>query len=55
MFKDYITKGNIIEKIIQSEQDFIEKGINITYQITTSDNQKNNTNNDISSIDLGTC
>ena len=55
MFKDYITKGNIIEKIIQSEQDFIEKGINITYQITTSDNQKNNANNDISSIDLGTC
>ena len=55
-YKEDITKGNIIENIIKNKKDIIEKDNNITYQITTSDNQKNNTNiNNISTIDLGIC
>ena len=32
-----------------------DKNKNIQYQLTTSENQKNSTNNNVSTIDLGTC
>ena len=38
-----------------NKEDIITKEDNVQYQMTTSDNQKNNSNKNISSIDLGDC
>ena len=54
-FRDNIFNDDIIKDLIDNKKDFIQQDKNITYQITTSDNQKNNSNNNISSINLGTC
>ena len=42
-------------KSLNINEDTIIKGDGVTYQITTTENQKNNPNNIISSIDLGEC
>ena len=60
-FKDlgeYIIYGymdNIFKNISKYNEDYIEVYGNITYQLTTSDNQKNKTRNNLSSIDLLNC
>ena len=54
-YRDFINDDGLIDDIINSKQDFVKSDENITYQITTSENQKNNTNNNISSINLGKC
>ena len=49
---NFIQKGNISS----FNEDTIMKGENITYQFTTTENQKNSKqNNDVSVIDLGEC
>ena len=56
--KTYSTLSNIITsgKISYFEEDYTINGKNITYQITTSDNQKNvNYKQNVSVIDLGEC
>ena len=55
---EYIRKGymNLIFKnITKNKEDYIAAYGNITYQLTTSDNQKNKTRNNLSSIDLLNC
>ena len=55
---EYIEKGymdNIFKNISKNKEDYIEVYGNITYQLTTSDNQKNKTRNNLSSIDLLNC
>ena len=42
-------------KINEKEKDLVIKGKNITYQITSSYNQLNGENNNITSIDIGKC
>ena len=50
-FKGMISDFNVSE----NQEDIIEKKDNYQFQMTTSDNQKNNTNKNMSSIDLGDC
>ena len=50
-FREIVSDFNISE----NKEDIIESKDNVTYQMTTTDNQKNNTNKNISSIDLGEC
>ena len=50
-FRKIVSNFNISE----NKEDIIESKDNVTYQMTTTDNQKNNTNKNISSIDLGEC
>ena len=44
-FKSYISK----------KEDIIEEKDGVKYHMTTSDSQKNNTNKNISTLDLGDC
>ena len=53
--RSYIKKGIIVENLLEGKDDFIQEDGNVTYQITTSERQKNNINYNISSINLGTC
>ena len=53
--RELIINDNIIENIVKSKTDCVGKINNATYQITTSDNQRNNKNYTISSIDLEDC
>ena len=50
-FRGIISDFNVSE----NKEDIITKKDNVQFQITTSDNQKNNTNKNISTIDLGDC
>ena len=50
-FREY----KIIENILEMKEDFIQIGNNITFHITTSDEQKNNPIKNISSINLRNC
>ena len=50
-FRDYISNYNISK----NQDDIVTINNDVIYQITTSDNQKNNTNKNISTIDLGDC
>ena len=50
-FREMISNFNVSK----DSQDIITKKNNIQYQMTTSDNQKNNTNKNMSTIDLGDC
>ena len=55
--QESITGGsfnNIIENIIKEEKDYTISNEKTLYQITTSDNQKNKSNN-VSTIDFGDC
>ena len=55
--QESITDGsfnNIIENIIKEEKDYTISNEKTLYQITTSDNQKNKSNN-VSTIDFGDC
>ena len=54
-FRKNIYNDDIINNIIENKKDFVQKEENITFQITTSENQKNETNYNISTINLGTC
>jgi hypothetical protein len=53
--RELIINDNIIENIVKNKTDYIRKINNVTYQITTTDNQRNNKNYTISSIDLEDC
>ena len=50
-FRGMVNDFNVSEKV----EDIIEVKDNVQFQMTTSDNQKNNTNKNISTIDLGDC
>ena len=50
-FREQVYQYNVTEK----KEDIIDIKNGVTYQITTSDNQKNNTYKNISKIDLGDC
>ena len=39
----------------ENKEDFVKKEDDVIYQITTSENQKNNSKNNISTLDLGDC
>ena len=57
-FEEKIKKGdldNIIKDLIENKKDHIEKENDTIFEITTTENQKNNSNNNISTIDLGNC
>ena len=41
--------------VTKNKEDIISQKDNVLYQITTSDNQRNNTNKNMSTIDLGLC
>ena len=41
--------------VSENKEDIIKKEKNVQYQMTTSENQKNNTNKNMTSIDLGEC
>ena len=56
--KEDIMNGNmddIINDITESKEDYVKKENDIIYQITTSENQKNNLNKNTTSLDLGDC
>ena len=56
--KEDIMNGNmddIINEITESKEDYVKKENDIIYQITTSENQKNNLNKNTTSLDLGDC
>ena len=53
ILRELIANSDIIDNITKSKSDYIQKINNVTYQITTSDNQRNNQNYTISSIELG--
>ena len=55
---DNIISGNLnslLTEIVNGENDFYIKEDDVVFQITTSDNQKNNEYNNVSTIDLGEC
>ena len=54
-FRDYIHNTDITKNVIENKKDFIMKKNNVTYQITTTENQNNNKDNNISTIDLKGC
>ena len=54
-FQELIKITDIIENITASKKDIIKIDKNITYQITNSENQKYNTNKNISTLILGKC
>jgi len=47
--------NSIISDILAGKEDYIIKDDNLIYQITSTDNQQNNENNNISTIILGEC
>ena len=49
-------RGKIFDfNVSENQEDIIKIENNVTYQMTTSDNQKNNSNKNMSTIDLGDC
>ena len=57
-FKDDIMNGKmdeILNNITNNKEDFVQKEDDVIYQLTTSENQKNNSNKNISTLDLGDC
>ena len=58
-YKENIMNGNMddtLKNVTENKQDFIEKDEEgAIFQITTTENQKNNKNNNISSINFGKC
>ena len=50
-YREIISDFNVSE----NKEDIIESKDNVTYQMTTTNNQKNNTNKNISTINLGKC
>ena len=50
-YREIVSDFNVSE----NKEDIIESKDNVTYQMTTTDNQKNNTNKNISTINLGKC
>ena len=56
--QDDLQNGNlddVITNISESKEDFMKKDDDMLLQITTSENQKNNSNSNVSSLDLGEC
>ena len=54
-FKEDIMKNeNVLDNVTKGE-DFIKEQEDMIFQVTTSENQKNNSNKNISSIDLKDC
>ena len=52
--KDMLNNKEVLDNAKKGE-DYIKKDDDMLFQVTTSDNQKNNTNKSISSIDLKDC
>ena len=44
-----------LNKVTQNKEDYTKEKEGVLFQITSSDNQKNNSNKNISTIDLGDC
>ena len=53
-FREDFLNGDMDDKLNNNE-DYVQNENNLTLQLTTSDNQKNNSNKNISTIDLGEC
>ena len=53
ILRELIANSDIIDNITKSKSDYIKQINNVTYQITTLDNQRNNQNYTISSLELG--
>ena len=56
-FEDIVNHkyDDVISNITQNKKDFVQQENDMIFQITTSENQKNNNNSNISTIDLGDC
>ena len=57
-FKEDLMNGDmdeILKNITENGEDFVQDEDGMTLQLTTSENQKNNSNKNISTIDLGEC
>ena len=58
IIQDDIENGNlddVINNVSQSKEDFFNKEDDMLLQITNSENQKNNSKSNVSSLDLGDC
>ena len=55
IYREYVMDDDIIKNVTQNKEDFTTEKDGVLYQITTSENQKNNSNKNISTIDLGDC
>ena len=55
VFHDYITYTDIPKNVTESKKDYIREKNNTLYQITTTENQKNNIYDNISTINLEAC
>ena len=54
-FQEKVKSNNIIDQVNKTKQDYVEKNNNSVFQVTTTENQNNSTDNNISTINLGTC
>ena len=57
-FKENLMNGkldNILKNITENKKDYVEEEKDMKIQLTTSESQKNNSNKNISTIDLGQC
>ena len=54
-FKEDIMKNDKILDNVTNGEDFVQKDDDMLFQVTTTDNQKSNTNKNISKIDLKDC
>ena len=57
-FKEDLMNGDmdeILKNITENKEDFVQDEDGMTLQLTTSENQKNSSNKNISTIDLGEC
>ena len=54
-FREYIMDDDVLKKVTQNKEDYTKEKEGVLFQITSSDNQKNNSNKNISTIDLGDC
>ena len=55
IYREYINDDDIIKNVTQNKEDYTKEKDGVLYQITTTENQKNNINKNISTIDLGDC
>ena len=55
VFQDYIVYTDIPKNVAENKKDYIMEKNNVLYQITTTENQKNNIYSNISTISLGNC
>ena len=54
-FQEEAVSGDIIDNVTKTKKDYIRNEKDITYQVTTTENQNNNNYSNISTINFGTC